>query len=58
MSPTTTTAGPTPGSGAARRATRPPRPQRLDLPNCQRETLPPRKRCADCGRPLLSRPPA
>ncbi|SFL36479.1 hypothetical protein [Geodermatophilus ruber] len=33
--------------GTARR----PRPERTvwTCPNCQRETRPPRKRCADCG---------
>ena len=53
MSPTTADARTDPRlrrSPAARTRTRP-RPDRSawTCPNCQRETLPPRKRCADCG---------
>jgi uncharacterized OB-fold protein len=51
MSSTTTDPRTDPG---LRRSPRPRRRPRIDrsawtCPNCQRETLPPRKRCADCG---------
>ena len=50
MSPTTTDTRTDPRLRRSRSRSRP----RIDrsawtCPNCQRETLPPRKRCADCG---------
>ena len=51
MSPTTTPSPTDPRlrrSPAPRTRTRPDR-RAWTCPNCQRETLPPRKRCADCG---------
>jgi uncharacterized OB-fold protein len=51
MTPTTTGARTDP---RLRRSSRTRSRQRIDrsawtCPNCQRETLPPRKRCAECG---------
>ncbi len=48
MSPTTELRATPPRRGRAR--TRPrPAGSAWTCPNCQRRTLPPRKRCADCG---------
>jgi uncharacterized OB-fold protein len=51
MSPTTSEIRTDPRLRRSARTRTRPHPDRSawTCPNCQRETLPPRKRCADCG---------